>query len=619
MKKTIFAWSQWWQKNTILKSISKQPKVRYADYSDKNASKIRFMFPFANFVARDFLTNKQLEIAIRVNAEICFSQGTGYMALQWKERLLLVGLLAAYARNFDQAACWLAAGVCQTQRKLISRCSTYGYSNDFVDWVHANKGLMTTAQGWSKILNKNSKNEDDFTLLIFRLATMVHIMGLENDVAALLPQINRSKFSDWKKIFLSRLPGSLDLKTNTFTQQEIWAGSYHDILEKIQLNILNRVFAQPNSSSTYVTSREKEWLLDNNFDFINSHKFHLLCKAFQNLYLNKPTLIVDSLADELESNATFFDKLSQRQGPLRVFVGGYGWTGSGAIFDSLRGYPLTKEMLGAGNIKYLNKGAESEPMVHQGPAGILDFANQINKTGEITGSTWRQFFRLYVLMGLSREYFEYKTVHANKLICNKLGSNSYYLLLMQNLNNYAKISNINGGKEQQIIALKQFESNLVKALFENDNDVVLFNNSINTHNINTLTYLNGRSVYIAVNRSIFDQLADQRKSNIFFNTAVKKFARIKSKKMHQYFSTRNKLDSLIGVQFYDVQFEDWVQDHKYRSKITKEVLGTFSPKHDSKHFTPALSIKNINIYNHNASPEEKALLDSLVAKNKHLC
>ena len=618
----IIALSTKLQKYGLLKSIAAKPEKRYQDYKPFRKHIFRSLVPFANKISTELIQSQQIDRAIRVNAEICFSKGTGYIDLQWKERILLVGLLALYSKNNEQAANWLSAGVNLQKNKLISRCCTYGFSQQFIKWVLDNEQDMTTPQGWIKIIESSNKSNDEFLSLILSIATMVQCLGLKGDVKALLSHIKHPNVQDWKKILNGRIAVQRSNSEPSFSPKQIWSGSFQDIHQKILLNIFKRVFSKPNKSKTFVTQDEYDWLIANGYDFVADHHFYLLCRAFQLVANKNPAAVKTLLKEEFELNADFFDDLLSREGPLRIFVGGYGWTGSGAVFDSFRGYPNVKEMTGAGeHVPYLNEGADSEPMLHQGPAGILPFANQIKKNGNITIAMWKRFFRLYVLTELSHSYFEYKTIHANKLIRDQISPKNYNLILLKNIADHAKISSIKVKKKRRAYrmgVLKRFEANVVKSIFKNDDDVVLFNNSVNTHNVRALRHLAGRSVYIAVNRSIFDQLADQRRSNIFFNASVMKFARVKSTKIRSYFSAKKSVEHIAGISFYNIQFEDWVQDDAFRAQTSKEILGSFSKQYDSKFFTPSQSAKNVNIYDHKAHPKETKLINVLRIRNKHL-
>ncbi len=614
--------SKKWQKYTLLQSIAKHPDARYSKYRQFNKVNFRYMFPFADKIACDLLAHGEIELALRLNAEICFSKGTGYIDLQWRDRIFLVGLLAAYTRNFSQAAEWLAYGVNETRGKIINRSFTSGYSTQFISWVQENKTLITTAQGWKQILTDAAKTDEGFTLIILRISTIADSLNLKDDVTALIQQIDNSKYQDWVKVLLHRKISTPSLEDMHFTPKETWHGSYGNIVEKIKLNSLSRIFSKQAQSQEFFTDQEYKWLIENNYGFISSPQFSLLCQAGQQLSLNAHKNVVTLLQNEIDKNTTFYDNLRAQPNPLKVFVGGYGWTGSGAVFDSFRGYPEVSEMPGAGkHVAYLNKGAESEPMLHQGPAGILAFANQIQNSDGISIDLWKQFFRLYIFTDLPRNYFEYKTIHANQHIRSQVGSKPYYLLMIQFIHALSKALSLKTAKLQQsasLSALGTFEGNVIKLLFKDNPSIVIFNNAINTHNVTALEYLEGRLIYIAVNRNILDQLADQRKSNIFFNTPVTKFAKIKAKKIRQYFSFRKKLERRANIEFYNIQFEDWVHNKKYRSETTIRILGTFSPEHDEKFFTPSQSSKNIGIYDKTTNAKETKLLNTLQRRNKHL-
>ena len=138
--------------------------------------------PFRMNVLADWqLSKKRIEKAMAYNAEICMAEGGWNNDPKWRNRVLLVGILAAHLRRDKMAANWLAEGVNLQAGKLIARSYTYGYTDRFRDWLKEHEEAITTAEGWARIL----KDQDRAQVLMY-LVTFLHTLGSKDLTPALL-------------------------------------------------------------------------------------------------------------------------------------------------------------------------------------------------------------------------------------------------------------------------------------------------------------------------------------------------------------------------------------------------------------------------------------------------
>lgn len=379
----------------------------------------------------------------------------------------------------------------------------------------------------------------------------------------------------------------------------------------------------------YYADEENLWLSDDEQAILNQDPatsftsnvyFQLLCDAFWLFKSGKPNVAKALLAIAVKDQDPFYRGLSDRSGPTKLFVGGYGWTGSSAVFDSFLGYPEAEEMPGIGDDDYINEGAESEPMLHQGPASLMSLNASIQKWGTFSETALTQFFNLWVLRANHKSYFEYKTVGANANIASIIGEDSYYRILMKLFYDYIRLDKNPKRKKLMPKILTNFERDIVHAMYPDDETIVLFNNSVNTDKIQTLKLISGRCVYIAVNRNILDQFADQKRFNVFLDTTAENFGETKVEKLNAFLNISEQLNA-TGAGSYEMinlMFEDWILDADYREKVTTQIFGYYNATFEAENLDPSVSSKNIEMFGDYLTNQEIYVLNTIKAKHPKL-
>ena len=146
---------------------------------------------------------------------------------------------------------------------------------------------------------------------------------------------------------------------------------------------------------------------------MKSDIFAKILISFNLLIRKKYRAAHENLIPYLQDSEELLNELSEREGPKKIFIAGYGWSGSGLLYDFLRGFPDTHTMPGSHkDTPYLNEDADVEPMIHQGPGGLMSLIN-LNPKNKNYKPKLMKFFRMYILLGPPEDYFEYKTVHSN--------------------------------------------------------------------------------------------------------------------------------------------------------------------------------------------------------------
>lgn len=573
--------------------LKRLPESRYGEirYS-KNVLFKLFCIGAGTLTARH-LANKDTEMSFRYASEIVANQGYSFYSQQWKVYLIYVGLIHAHRKNHDQASIWLAEGVAKQKTGLFNLLMTQSYPDDFVHWLDDNREAITTVEGWQALFSECNKSEDQRELLLIYIVTFISSLGLPELVAAFLDTCEIKNHSDWQKMIAVRqVSQSPSYCRGELSSNEVWNGTYNDTAQKLAANLLYRTFAAGSGANLHETDDYRALSKETDYQHVSHALFPQLINAFALLNQMKYAEAEAILRDTITVNAEILDTVRTRTGPAKIFLAGFGWSGSSAVHDACRGYPHTKDMPGAGDLPFLNVGADSEPMLHQGPASLQNFIGDIDAEHRISAFELRNFCKNYILLMPSYGYAEYKVVNSSRSIKDHLGIDKYYLLICEFLYQYA-ISMQSEDEQLVIAAVDSFQENIVNAMFSDD-DTVFFNNSIFAHRAKVLEHIRGRSYYVVVNRSMSDQFCDQMRSNRFFNATFLEFylvklSRIVSYKWAKYRST-NK-----GVEFVDIMFESWIQDAALRERIARKICGTYDIEVEQQFFDPKVSQKNINI------------------------
>ena len=581
------------QRLFVVPFVQWMPAKRYEKIQNKKNPFLKLFAIFTQPLIEQLLEQGDIENSTRLASEIVFNRGILISSAKWQAYMLFVGLIRAYEGKYSQASQWLAKGFAAQDRTLFNRSLTHSYSVEYEQWLIENRATIKTANGWQALFNKANETDATRKLLLTYIAVLVNSTGLNKLVAIYLTQYDNSDLSDWKKIIISRRLKNLPENERVFTPDETWQGGFSDIEQKIVTNIFHRTFLDNFQEQPFL-DREKTYLQESTrFCHFFNDKCLPIRTAFHHLYNADYSLAKSTLEGIIETNRKYYDLLKNRPGPKKLFLAGFGWSGSGAVHDALKSYPKVKDMPGAGDVPYLNDGAESEPMLHHGPGSIFELINSLNSTGTIKAHILKRFFKNYILLLPSYTYFEYKSIHANQNIIKQIGIDNYYLIICKFAYDYA-VAMLSASREASVEAIEIFQENIINAMF-NDDDIIVFNNSLYPQYSKVLENIRGRSYYIVVNREMSDQYCDQFRSNKFFNYSFPRFYASKYSRLRKFKQCRKQFLNNEEVKCIEVMFEDWVRDSATRKKITQEILNNYDPEIESKWFNPEISKKNIGI------------------------
>ncbi len=613
------------------KFVISQNGTRYGEYQHRGFSPLLFVRDRYCAAARSHAKDGRFGLAFKFNAEICFAPFIATDVRNWKKLVFLCGLQAAMDNNLNQAAYWLAEGTTLQHSALVARCNTFGFPDEVRSWIWSNREKIGEPNWWLAQFQIHH-SRPLFERMIIYISYMAFALGCTEDLSFILDRLTTDGVQDAKKVLLLRIPGKLNGGDRMFPPRVGQPAEMVEADSLTLLNITNRLFLATTKPGCLLEAHEASQIKDVQLrNRLESKNITAIFNALQLIIRAEYGAAKLALEPASDSSRDFITQLDQRSGPKKVFVGGFGWTGSSAVFDAFRGYAITKEMPGVGNADFINDGADSEPMIYQGPAGVEELSDDYAAKGAISSELWEKFFRLYILCDLNTTYFEYKTMHANRLLREMLGVN-YYNIIAEFLRDYCAQQTTT---EPPRVAkgppkikrsvdkfcaefVVRFSERLVKALFDDD-DIAIFNNAIGTNKVDVIRYIPGNVTYVSVNRGILDQMADQRQLNLFFTATAKQFVNSKKKKLDAY---RKGVVSVTRVnndhRFIDLFFEDWVKSSALREATARNLLGHYSGSEELMYFNPSVSQKNVGIHSGVLTSDEDKYLSAMRKKHSGL-
>jgi len=562
----------------------------------------------AGTLTRRHLAENNVELSLRFACEIVSNQGYIFYSQNWKAYLLYIGLVHAHRQDYDQASIWLAEGFRKQKSRMLNLIMIQSYPEEFTDWLSGNLDAMSTEDGWHSLFRKSQNSEEDRELLLVYIAACVFSLNLGELVVTFFESCEIKSHSDWKKMITYRLPVEFPSPYNAILDgDEVWHGSYPDTSLKLAANVLHKTLsAQPDddlqSDRDFIALSGLE-----EYEHIRHPLFPLIMKTINLINNEQYASAAELLHHTITINKEVLESIGSRLGPTKIFLAGFGWSGSSAVHDACRSYPHTKDMPGVGDIPFLNIGADSEPMLHQGPGSLHELISELRSNGRIPESILANFFKNYALLMPSFRYTEYKVVNANRNIIDEIGFDRLYLFICRLLHEYS-LAMLKNDQMQAIAAIESFQENIVNAIFD-DEDIVFFNNSVFAHKAGILNNIRGKSYYIVVNRNMSDQFCDQMRSNKFFNATFLEFYLVKLSRVIAY-KIAKKSSTNHGVEFIDIMFESWIQDASLRERISRKICGQYDSATELKNFDPGKSRKNVGIPTEHLSFFDKTCLNT---------
>lgn len=542
--------------------------------------------------------------------------------MKHQKALMESGIGFLILEDFDIAAKRLAQGFQGQARKLVSRICTYGYPDDIVEWASQNEEGFTSETHILAMMTSFAEQGklDDLITFFTGLYFVDRPRGNASYADRFLTQV-QSINTDSYGALLSAIRRARYPSLSFDPSENFRPAGPHFVKERI-LHVFEqslRLSPQPFADGSDIEAFFGEDLdlqsrVSDELAFLKQPVIGPVVHGMRQLISGDYAKALDLLKPFAKETAEEFKTLGAKTGPKKVFIGGYGWSGSGVIYDILRGYPEVRPMFGARAAPFLNEDADVEPMIHQGPGGLLNLFGMASKPPQHRKAALTKFLRLYVILGPHRDYFEYKTVNCNENLITELGIERYYQLVTAFLYELAKGLNKQSASACDAAA-SSFEHRIYNSLFPDEDICVIFNNSVNTQNVGLFANIRGNCHFVGVDRNFADQYLDQKRENQFFSDAPMKFLVRKALKLRGFYrgartATDKRPSTYDALKMDTVFFEELVTGRGIVKDICTNILGEYDEAKAYQHFDPSISINNIGKSRDGVSLLERAQIST---------
>lgn len=280
-------------------------------------------------------------------------------------------------------------------------------------------------------------------------------------------------------------------------------------------------------------------------------------------------------------------------GVPKVFLCGFGWTGSGALYDEIRGVPGFCEFEGAGLDAIINEDADSEVMFVQGSGGLGDLWLRALERRRISWHALWDTFNLHVAGLSSIGYAQYKSSAAAQNHVRRYGT-LYTQPFRCFLERYARLRSDPHPGALHGCLLEATESLCSMLVQQSGARVVLFNNAIFGRNAAMLEIFRSHRAAI-VYRDPRDVYVDRRDKDLNHWRTPAQLAAFYAHGLHQYTGYKQRC-GVTDLGLREVSFERFVEDDGFRAAVRAWLLGELADVRAAGYFDAAVSRSNIGIH-----------------------
>lgn len=281
------------------------------------------------------------------------------------------------------------------------------------------------------------------------------------------------------------------------------------------------------------------------------------------------------------------------EGVPKVFLCGFGWSGSGALYDDIRGVPGFCEFEGSGPDAIINEDADSEVAFVHGPGGLGRVWLDVVERGRISWDVLWDMFSLQVVGLAPIGYAGYKSAAAARNHVRSYGA-AYTAPFRNFLDGYAKLRGQPRPGELHSLLLEASEA-LCKALIQRSGgQVVLFNNAVFGRHVPMLEIFHAHRA-VVVYRDPRDVYVDRCNNDRNHWRTPSQLATFYANGLRRYVSYRRQVRS-SDSRLREVPFERFVTDAGFREDVRGWLLGDLDGQHAARHFDPTISGRNIGIH-----------------------
>lgn len=299
------------------------------------------------------------------------------------------------------------------------------------------------------------------------------------------------------------------------------------------------------------------------------------------------------------ADATGSPGRQHQAGIPKLFLCGFGWSGSGAVYDAIRGDERLCEFPGVRPDPIIPDDATSEMTFIQSPSGLGRIWQEARRDGIVSGESLWDLFRLHVAGGCYAGYPEYKSVNAARHQLAYFGVDyvSIFRDFFERLGDgFLDVDELRGLLEKTTEAL------CVMLAGRTGGQYVLFNNAVFGRDPDILDIFSNIRA-IAVERDPRDVYADRKRNDPNHWRTPEQFLAFYQSGLRRY---REYVDNggRHAHRMRLVSFERFVRDADYRDEVIRWALDGESSPSASEAFRPEQSQQNIGIHVDVLEPEE---------------
>jgi hypothetical protein len=294
----------------------------------------------------------------------------------------------------------------------------------------------------------------------------------------------------------------------------------------------------------------------------------------------------------------------------KVFLCGFGWSGSGALYDEIRSVPGFCEFEGAGVDAIINQDADSEVMFVQGPGGLGSLWARAQGHGGIPWHALWDTFSLQVVGFSSIGYAQYKSSAAAQNHVRRHGA-LYTRPFRRFLEGYARLRREPYPGALHACLTEATESLCSMLVEQTGARAVLFNNAIFGRNAVMLEIFRSRRAAV-VYRDPRDVYVDRSRNDLNHWRTPVQLAVFYANGLHRYMAYKQG-NGLADTGLREVPFERFVEDARFRGRVRAWLLGGLADVPAVRHFDPAASRRNIGIHVGEITSDDRAQLQRALA------
>lgn len=289
-------------------------------------------------------------------------------------------------------------------------------------------------------------------------------------------------------------------------------------------------------------------------------------------------------------------------GPVALLLCGFGWTGSGAVYDALLDAEPALEPLETEADPWLNDDTETELTFVQGLYGLGQIWRRHQSGREVDRLYLWNFIRCHVLGWGVTGYAERKSARGAELLVGKLGM-AYVEACCEFAESFLSLA-----PDADPLPIFQRMTAAVLRAVAAGQDRVLLNNAVFGQNADMLAVF-PRARAAIVSRDPADQLADRRRHDLKHWMSAERFRWFYASGQAAFLAGREKLHPAVDVRA--VPFERFVLEPEFRAGTLAWLLGRDQQAAVSAvRFDPALSARNIGIGTTDLSADELRLFET---------